>query len=639
MISIGYDDWFLCSVKILNNTIDTPPFFAYAMSMFIRKVPHINKKNKQEYHTYKLVESIRTERGPRQRVILNLGTDFNLSKDQWKELADHIEEIITGQNTFMEHSKEIQGLAERYAKKIVCKEAATFSEEDRLDPEYITIDANSMDHEDVRGIGAEHVVYETVKLLKLDEKLKELGFTSFDSALTLGMLAGRLIAPDSERATCYWLRNVSSWDELPGVDLSDLSLDRVYQVSDRLLKHKEVLEEHLCRTEGQLFALEEKIVLYDLTNTFFEGSGKFNSKAHFGRSKDKRRDCPLVTLGLVLDMDGFPKRSRIFDGNVGEPKTLKKMIEGLGTGDKESLFKSTIVLDAGIASEENIEWLKQERYPYIVVSRKKKKGIPADVKMVAVKEDSNTGVVEVRAGLAKNQETGEWELYCHSVDKEKKEESIKNLFQKRFEAELQKAQKALHLKKGTKSHDKVVERIGRLKEKFKKVSHTYQITVEKDDTTDKVKNINWSLKPMEKVSGVYCLRTDRQDLNERQIWDTYTMLTDIEDAFRCMKSELGLRPIYHQKEARCDGHIFITLLAYHILHTIRFQLRQKGIRFCWATIRKQLSTQVRITTMMKQRDGKMLRTRKSSKAETVHKTIYDALNLSYKPGRIVKTIS
>jgi transposase len=117
------------------------------------------------------------------------------------------------------------------------------------------------------------------------------------------------------------------------------------------------------------------------------------------------------------------------------------------------------------------------------------------------------------------------------------------------------------------------------------------------------------------------------------------MLTDIEDAFRCMKSELGLRPIYHQKEARCDGHIFITLLAYHILHTIRFQLRQKGIRFCWATIRKQLSTQVRITTMMKQRDGKMLRTRKSSKAETVHKTIYDALNLSYKPGRIVKTIS
>ena len=146
------------------------------MSMFIRKVPHINKKNKQEYHTYKLVESIRTERGPRQRVILNLGTDFNLSKDQWKELADHIEEIITGQNTFMEHSKEIQGLAERYAKKIVCKEAATFSEEDRLDPEYITIDANSMDHEDVRGIGAEHVVYETVKVLKLDEKLKELGF-------------------------------------------------------------------------------------------------------------------------------------------------------------------------------------------------------------------------------------------------------------------------------------------------------------------------------------------------------------------------------------------------------------------------------------------------------------------------------
>ena len=116
------------------------------------------------------------------------------------------------------------------------------------------------------------------------------------------------------------------------------------------------------------------------------------------------------------------------------------------------------------------------------------------------------------------------------------------------------------------------------------------------------------------------------------------MLTDIEDAFRCMKSELGLRPIYHQKETRCDGHIFITLLAYHLLHTIRFKLRQKGVRFCWTTIRRQLSTQVRITTTMKRKDGKVIRIRKSSKAEAPHQAIYDALNLSYQPGRRVKTI-
>ena len=240
--------------------------------------------------------------------------------------------------------------------------------------------------------------------------------------------------------------------------------------------------------------------------------------------------------------------------------------------------------------------------------------------------------------MTKNRQTDELELYCHSIDKEKKEESIKNKFQQRFEAELLKAHNALQLKNGTKRYDKVVERIGRLKERFKLVSHQYQVTIEKDSQTDKAKNITWSVKKTEKTSGIYCLRTNRKDLNEQQIWDIYTMLTDIEDAFRCMKSELGLRPIYHQKEARCDGHIFITVIAYHLLHTIRFKLRQRGVRFCWATIRKQLSTQVRITTTMKREDNIVIHIRKSSKAEPPHQVIYDALNLAHQPGRIVKTI-
>jgi len=258
--------------------------------------------------------------------------------------------------------------------------------------------------------------------------------------------------------------------------------------------------------------------------------------------------------------------------------------------------------------------------------------------MIAVKEDDKTNTVLVQAGWVKNQETDELELYCHSIDKEKKEEGIKNKFQERFEAELLKARNALDLKNGTKRYDKVIERIGRLKEKFKLVSHGYKVTIEKDSETDKAKNVTWSRKKTENTSGIYCLRTNRKNLNEQQIWDIYTMLTDIEDSFRCMKSELGLRPIYHQKEARCDGHIFITVIAYHLLQTIRFKLRQKGVRFCWTTIRKQLSTQVRITTTMKRKDNKVVHIRKSSKAESSHQVIYDSLNLSYQPGRIVKTV-
>ena len=607
--------------------------------MFIRKVTQKTRKRKK-YYTYKLVESIRTERGPRQRDILNLGVDFNLPREQWKTLANCTEEIITGQKPLIDYPKAIRTLARRYAKKIIRVQGSVVVEGEDTPPDYATIDVNSVDNEETRTVGAEYVVYETIKELEIDRKLRVLGLNRHQLAAVLGVIAGRMIVPGSERSTHYWLQNVSALDELMGVDFSNLSLDRVYKVSDRLLKHKDALEEHLRWSEGQLFALEEKIILYDLTNTFLEGSGKYNRKARYARSKDKRNDCLLVTLGLVLDMHGFPKKSRIFEGNVSEPKTMETMINGLAGGDisEASFIKPTIVLDAGIASEENIQWLKDKHYPYIVVSRKKKKEIPSDVTMIAVKEDDKTNIVFVKAGLVKNQETGELELYCHSIDKEKKEDSIKTKFQERFEAELLKARNALHLRNGTKRYDKVVERIGRLKEKYKLVSHTYKITVEKDTETNKAKNITWSLKKKEKTSGIYCLRTDRKDLNEQQIWDIYTMLTDIEDAFRCMKSELGLRPIYHQKEPRCDGHIFITLLAYHLLHTIRFKLRQRGVRFCWTTIRKQLSTQVRVSTTMRRKDGKTIHIRKSSKAESSHQAIYDALNLPHQPGRTVKTI-
>jgi len=608
--------------------------------MFIRKVPHKNRKNRKEYYTYKLVESIRTERGPRQRDILNLGVDFNLPKEHWKDLANCIEGIITGQQSLIDYPKAIRTLARRYARRIIREQASVIAEGEGIPPDYATIDVNSVENEEARTVGAEYVVYQAIKELELDRKLRELGLNRYQVATSLGIITGRMIVPGSERATHYWLQNGSALDELMGVDFSILSLDRVYKVSDLLLKYKDALEEHLRRTEGQLFALEEKIILYDLTNTFLEGSGKYNRKARYGRSKEKRSDCLLVTLGLVLDMQGFPKKSRIFKGNVNEPKTMETMIRGLAGRDipDDSLIKPTIVLDAGIASEENVLWLKDKHYPYIVVSRKKKKEIPSDVNMIAVKKDDKTKTVFVQAGLVKNKETDELELYCHSIDKEKKEESIKNKFQQRFEAEMLKARNALYLRNGTKRYDKVVERIGRLKEKYKLVSHTYKVSIEKDTETDKAKNITWSRKKTEKTNGIYCLRTDRKDLDEQEIWDAYTMLTDIEDAFRCMKSELGLRPIYHQKETRCDGHIFITLLAYHLLHTIRFKLRQKGVRFCWTTIRKQLLTQVRVSTTMKRKDGKIIHIRKSSKAEPSHQAIYDALNLPHQPGRTVKAI-
>jgi hypothetical protein len=605
--------------------------------MYIRAVEHENNKNRRKYRTYKLVDSVRTERGPRQTTILNLGSDFSLPKEDWKHLANCIEEIVTEQQSFFEYPPKIKELADKYARRIIQKQSVVITEKRESSPDYATVDLNSLNNEKPRTAGAEHVVYETLKLLKIDKKLVDLGLKLSDRAAIMGVICGRMIAPGSERATHYWLQNISALGEVIDFDFSMVSLDRLYMASDHLLKHKEAIEAHLRKVETEIFDLEEKIILYDLTNTFFEGTGKYNAKAKYGRSKEKRNDCPLVTLGLVLDMQGFPKRSRIYEGNVSEPGTLETMIKGLA--DKEPfLFKPTVVMDAGIATDKNIEWLKEHNYRYIVVSRKKKTQIPDSVKMVPVKMDEKTKAALVKAGFAYNQETDEMELYCHSVDKEKKEESIKSKFQQRFEAELLKADKALNLKYGTKGYDKVIEKVGRLKEKFKRVSHLYTITIYKDADAKNASRITWKRKKAQKSMGVYCLRTYQQSLDEKEVWDIYTMLTDIEDAFRCMKSELGLRPNYHQIERRCDGHIFITLLAYHIMQTVRTKLRDKGVRFSWETVRTRLSSHERVSTILKREDGKVIHIRKSTKAEPQQREIYAALGLPQTIGKTQKAI-
>ncbi|MEI9479993.1 MAG: IS1634 family transposase, partial [Deltaproteobacteria bacterium] len=490
-------------------------------------------------------------------------------------------------------------------------------------------DIDTIDNELPRSVGAEHVVCETIRALGLDDLLTTLGFNKPARDAALGVIAARLTAPSSERATHVWLQTMSALDDLLDADFRTLSQDRVYRVSDMLLRHKKEIEDHLRVRECSLFNLEEKILLYDLTNTFFEGTGKYNGKAHFGVSKEKRSDCPLVTLGLVLDADGFPKRSDVFEGNVSEPGTLEGMIAALSSAGMAA--KPLIVMDAGLATEGNILWLKAQGYQYIVVSRKKKGEVPAE--MVTVREDTRR---MIRAALV--QGADEVTLYCHSTDKEIKEEGIRNRFERRFEEALAKVRDALSKKHGTKRYDKVLEKIGRLKERFRRVARRYEISVAKDDKKNLATAIRWERKEQPDQCGLYCLRSNRLDFKEQEMFDIFAMLTDIEDTFRSMKSELGLRPVYHQKEYRSDGHLFITVLAYHVAHAIRVQLRKQGIAHSWATIRKGLSTHIRITTAMKRDDGKVIHIRKSTRPEPFHRKIYDALHLSHRPGKTMKTI-
>jgi transposase len=311
------------------------------------------------------------------------------------------------------------------------------------------------------------------------------------------------------------------------------------------------------------------------------------------------------------------------------------MLERLTGGHTDNA--PTVVLDAGIATEENIAWLVAQGYRYLVVSRKRQRQFDPDQARLIKHE----GDLTIRAERVVNADTGEVELYCHSSQREKKEQGIAELFAKRFETALQRLAEGLHKKGATKRYEKVLERLGRLRQKYSRAAQYYEISVEQDPSSGKATAIHWQrITPIAKtLPGVYCLRTNEATWDEATLWRTYTMLTDLEAVFRCLKSELGLRPVFHRKTERVSGHLFISVLAYHLVHTIRFQLKAAGIHLSWEGIRRELAGQDRVTVTFKRADGKTLHIRKATRAEPRQQVIYDALGISDRPGWTEKTIA
>ena len=617
--------------------------------MYIRRTTIKSRKTGEPYYSHRLVESVRTEKGVRQRTILNLGKEFPYARALWPDLACRIDEIISGQMSLFKLSTELETAAQRYAALIIqSRNRADDIQNDKTGSDaYHNVNIDSLELMRPRSVGPEHVCYEVFSQLQLSRKLKELGFNKHELSAAIGTIIGRMSEPGSELATHYWLQNHSGLGELIGYDYEGMSLTRMYQISDLIYKHKEEIERHLYVRERSLFQFEETITLYDLTNTYFEGSCKFNELGAHGKSKEKRSDCPLVTLGLVLDSSGFPKRSKLFAGNASEPHTLEDMLKGLEESlepvdeKQQQLFKKNkpiVILDAGIATEGNIEWLRKKQYRYLVVSRKRHREFSED-KAVKVKQEKD---YTVKVYKTSNEETGEVELYCHSTRREDKERAIQDRFSTRFEEALKKLDTGLHKKGCVKKYDKVIEKLGRLKQQYSKAAKNYKVVIKKDKQTAKAIRIIWEKKQSpdsaDSHPGVYCLRTNLDTWDESVLWRTYTMLTDLEAVFRSLKSELGLRPVFHQKTRRVSSHLFITLLAYHVVHTIRHQLKKKRIHSSWSDLRKQLRGQDRITVSMRCQNGEMVHVRKSTRPEPRQQNIYDALNLSHYPGRTIKNV-
>ena len=609
--------------------------------MYIKRVRKSNRNSKKVYEYLHLVENVRTENGPRQRLILNLGA-IDVAPEKYKELANCIEAMLTGQQKLFSKDLNIEKQARKAADNIRAKQASeqstqkTDSIADNEQPEYQQVDVTSMQASQVRSLGPEYVCHCIWNELKFNELLVSEGISEHALPLMQALVIGRLVSPGSEMHTWDWAENRSALYELSGWPLR-ASLSSLYRAGDRLYDCKDALESHLADREKDLFDLPERICLFDLTNTYFEGQADANSKAKRGRSKEKRSDCKLLTLALVVDEHGFAKYSRLYPGNQVECHTLEQIIESLIALRPNLAKDRTVIIDAGIATGENIAFLKENHFHYIVVQRGKAYFTADETDAMHVIRQTGQYTVEVRRHSMENEAL----LLCRSTGRMGKDYGIRSRQEKLFLERLQYYQDGLDKKGHTKIYSKVIEMIGRLREKYPRASKLYDVEVipeENPGAKIKAKAIIWKKRPQYdtqcRFEGCYVLRTDRTELTDQEIWETYVMLTRVENAFRSLKSSLGLRPNFHQNEDRADAHMFISVLAYHILHTIEYRLRQCGDNRSWATIRDILSTHQRLTIEYNVKDqGQIQRNhvRLCSNAEPEHRQIYQRLGLNETP--------
>lgn len=596
--------------------------------MFIRRATTRRTDSGETYHSFRLVESRRVGAQVRQATLLNLGRHFDLPAEHWPTLCARLAQLIGQQDALLivDLPEHVETLAQTLAAQLVARAPQSTA------TEFVEVDVHSLQLVQPRSVGVEQVGLHALAQLELDPFLASLGINTITRSMILAQVVARMAAPGSELATWGWLNDTSALGELLDISLAEMSIMRLYRASDVLMKHQPAIEAHLFDRVQGLFALDATITLYDLTNTYFEGAAVANPKAKRGHSKEKRTDCPLLTLGLVLDGSGFVRRSQVFAGNAVEAKTLEEMLKGLSAP-----AGALVVMDRGIATEANLTWLREHDYRYLVMSREAERIKPEGDAQVTTASGETLTVMKVQDEAAK-----EVRLYCHSAKREAKERGINERFCARFEAGLTKLADGLKTPHGEKRPDRILERIGKLKQRAFGVGRHYEITMEQNNEKTQVTALSWSQKPvagtMMTDPGVYCLRSNETNWSEAQLWQTYIMLTDLEAVFRSLKSELGLRPIFHAKEERSDGHLFISVLAYQCVQLIRHQLKAKGIDASWASLRDILSVQRRVTACFTQKNGRTLHVRNATQPEVKLKGIYTALGLDPLPGGTKKMV-
>ena len=599
--------------------------------MYLRR--SIRSYQDRTYTSYLLVELVHTAKGPRQKTVCSLGDLSPRSREEWLKLARKIEDALVGQGDLLDQADgEVADIVGRVKRRQASKTRAAASPP-RADRGLITIDPGRVSSERHREAGPVHVGSQFWRRLELDRVLRDCGLSQTVRRLACAMVLNRLIAPCSEHAMPDWIRRTALADIL-GADFGGLVEDPLYQVLDKLHPHRAVIEAALVARERSLFNIDATIYLYDLTSTYFEGLAAKNGKAKRGYSRDHRPDCKQVVVGLVVNRDGFPITHEIFAGNTQDRSTLPAMLNRLDEriGLKEG---ATVVLDRGMAYEENIAELKTRKLKYVVASRQ-----PERDRWLADFEDADgfTPVLRQPSPLNPAQKKSKIEvktriegehayLLCRSEQRIAKDRAIRSKHEQRLLADIDKLSRRIADKRLIKP-DKINQAIGRLNERYPRVARYYDLSYDPQAASliaafDADKHAT-----AEQLDGCYLLKTNRKDLAGDELWRIYSLLTRAESAFRDMKSPLAERPIFHQLEQRVEAHIFLCVLAYHLLISIEKTLLDQGIHTSWPTVRETLKTHQVCTIVLPTSDGSTLRIRKAATPEPSVLDLYRSLDVS-----------
>jgi transposase len=555
-----------------------------------------------------------------------------------------VEEDLSGQKgLFRETDKEVEKVVRR-VQRVQEDGSVVETNKSGADEGLIRIHVDGVRTEKHRQAGAVHVGFEFWRRLELDRILTEVKISARACKLTCAMVMNRLITPKSELAMPGWIRQTALEDIL-GEDYRGLSEDSLYRNLDRLYPNRAKIETALSEVERNLFNLDQTVYLYDLTSTYFEGSAEGNAKAKLGYSRDKRPDCPQVVVGLVVNRDGFPRAHEVFEGNVQDRKSLGRMLDLL---DQRVGLKvgQTVVVDRGMAYQENLEEISSRGLHYIVAARQSERDCflsefeeEAGFEEV-VREPSPRNPFQEKTRVVVKMKRKEDETYvlCLSDGRKEKDLAIRQKQEQKLLSDVKRLEKRIEQGR-LKKEATIGEAIGRLKERYPRVARYYTMTYDEKEKTFCLAQDEEKLRKAEKLDGSYLLRSDRTDLNAEETWRIYSLLTRAEKAFQNMKSPLSERPIFHHLERRVDTHIFLCVLAYHLLVSIEKTFLDRGVHTSWATIREILSTHEICTIVLPTEDGSELRIRRDSVPEPQHKQIYDFLSVPYQIIRPKKTWS